>query len=105
MLSLVRSGEGAEGRRGGRTTTGASLGSAVDAAMSAGDNRSLGWTILVAVSAAFFYWSFWVLVLPIVDDDSPLQGMHLSRPRLHPKCCACLHACDPAIKSARILCP
>ncbi|EKX38440.1 hypothetical protein GUITHDRAFT_115407 [Guillardia theta CCMP2712] len=36
-------------------------------------NKGVGWAVLIFTTVIFFYWTFWVLVLPFVDNDHPLQ--------------------------------
>jgi len=41
--------------------------------MAGGNHKTFGMSMMVIMSIVFFYYSFWVLILPFVDRDHALQ--------------------------------
>lgn len=43
--------------------------------MAFGQDKCVGTLLLATFTSSFAYFAFWLLVLPFVDDDSPIQNI------------------------------
>lgn len=43
--------------------------------MAFGQDKCVGTLLLATFSSSFAYFTFWLLILPFVDDDNPIQNL------------------------------